>query len=91
MDQQQNNNLHTGYNDLMQVEVSIESAQKMVGSATMSLDPEALNNANRAIENARTMLNEANQHSTGLDSEFLQKAEQTLAQCEHQLTEAKKH
>ncbi|WP_096154339.1 MULTISPECIES: DUF2564 family protein [Bacillus] len=90
MDQNQNE-LHTGYNDLMQVEVSIESAQKMVGSATMSLDPEALNNAGRAIANARTMLNEANQHSTGMDTEFLQKAEQSLAQCEHQLSEAKKH
>jgi Protein of unknown function (DUF2564) len=30
--------IHSGYNDLMQVEMSVKTAQKMVGSATMSLD-----------------------------------------------------
>lgn len=86
----QSNDIHTGYNDLMQVEVSIQSAEKMVGSATMSLDPEAMQHAERAISNARSLLNDAKSDGTGLDTDFLQNAELTLAQCEHQLSEAKK-
>lgn len=86
----ENHQMYTGYNDLMQVQVSIESAEKMVGSATMSMDPESLDHAERAIENARTLLSEANQNSTGLDTNFLQNSEQTLSRCEHQLEEARK-
>lgn len=86
----ENHQMHTGYNDLMQVQVSIETAEKMVGSATMSMDPESLDHAERAIGNARTLLSEANQNSTGLDTNFLQNAEQSLLRCEHQLEEARK-
>ncbi|WP_223701963.1 DUF2564 family protein [Sutcliffiella deserti] len=82
--------IHTGYNDLKQVEVSIQSAEKMVGFATMSLDPETMEHAARAISNARSLLNEAKSQGTGLDTDFLQNAEQTLAQTEHQLSEAQK-
>jgi hypothetical protein len=90
MDNNQSNDIHTGYNDLMQVEVSIQSAEKMVGSATMSMDPESMEHAERAISNARSLLNDAKNHGTGMDTDFLQNAELTLAQCEHQLSEAKK-
>lgn len=86
----QSNGIHTGYNDIMQVEVSIQSAEKMVGYATMSLDPETMEHAERAISNARSLLNDAKSQGTGLDTDFLQNAELTLSQCEHQLTEAKK-
>ncbi|WP_404346569.1 DUF2564 family protein [Sutcliffiella horikoshii] len=93
MDKQQYNNnteLHTGYNDLAQVQVSIQSAEKMVGSATMSLDPEAMDHAERAISNARSLLNDAKNAGTGLDTDFLQNCELSLTQCEHQLSEARK-
>lgn len=93
MDNQQHNNdteIHTGYNDLAQVEVSIQSAEKMVGSATMSLDPEAMDHAERAISNARSLLNDAKNAGTGLDTDFLQNCQLTLSQCEHQLSEARK-
>jgi len=90
MDNNQSHDIHTGYNDLMQVEVSIQSAEKMVGSATMSMDPESMEHAERAISNARSLLNDAKSQGTGMDTDFLQNAELTLAQCEHQLSEAKK-
>ncbi|TYS68471.1 DUF2564 family protein [Sutcliffiella horikoshii] len=93
MDKQQytnNTELHTGYNDLAQVQVSIQSAEKMVGSATMSLDPEAMDHAERAISNARSLLNDAKSAGTGLDTDFLQNCELSLSQCEHQLSEARK-
>ncbi|MCM3617288.1 DUF2564 family protein [Sutcliffiella horikoshii] len=92
MENQHNDNpeIHTGYNDLAQVEVSIQSAEKMVGSATMSLDQEAMDHAERAISNARSLLNDAKSSGTGLDTDFLQNCELTLSQCEHQLSEARK-
>jgi hypothetical protein len=82
--------IHTGYKDLKQVEVSIQAAEKMVGFATMSLDPETMDHAERALSNARSLLSDAKSQGTGVDTDFLQNAEQLLAQSEHQLSEAKK-
>ncbi|QFT89322.1 hypothetical protein FIU87_11735 [Bacillus sp. THAF10] len=84
------NDVHTGYNDLQQVQVSIQSAEKMVGSATMSMDPDTLDHAKRAVSDARSLLHDAKANGTGLDTDFLQNCELTLAQCEHQLNEAQK-
>ncbi|ADU93735.1 DUF2564 family protein [Geobacillus sp. Y412MC52] len=80
--------VHTGYNDLKQVEMFVETAEKMVGQATMQLDPEMLNHAAEAVENARRQLARARQQATGVDSDFLTQCEQTLARAEHQLREA---
>jgi hypothetical protein len=77
------------FNDLKQVEMSIIAAQKMVGTATMSMDHEQLAEATRAINEARQRLKHAQTNSTGMDDEFLHNQQMTLTQCEEQLTEAK--
>jgi len=84
-----NDNINTGFNDLKQVELSIDAAQKMVGSATMSMDEDLLNDATNAVRDARTQLENARTNRTGLDVDFLNKSEQILSQCEEQLQEAK--
>ncbi|AGT31667.1 hypothetical protein M493_06875 [Geobacillus genomosp. 3] len=80
--------VHTGYNDLKQVEMFVETAEKMVGQATMQLDPEMLDHAERAVENARRQLNRARQAATGVDDDFFAQCEQKLTRAEHQLREA---
>ncbi|OQP08114.1 cytosolic protein [Geobacillus sp. 46C-IIa] len=80
--------VHTGYNDLRQVEMFVETAEKMVGQATMQLDPEMLDHAEQAIENARRQLARARQEATGVDDDVLAQCEQKLTRAEHQLREA---
>ncbi|AMX83918.1 cytosolic protein [Geobacillus subterraneus] len=80
--------VHTGYNDLRQVEMFVETAEKMVGQATMQLDPEMLDHAEQAIENARRQLARARQEATGVDDDVLARCEQKLTRAEHQLREA---
>jgi hypothetical protein len=87
LDQINHTGLISGMNDLSQIEMSVKAAQKMVGSATMQLDPEAIQHAENAIRDAKDMLNRS--PKTGVDQEFLTKQQQLLEQCEHQLTEAK--
>ena len=84
-----NEDITTGFNDLKQVEMSIIAAQKMVGSATMSMDEEILADAARAVEDARTQLQQAIQSQTGVDGDFLQRSQNALSDCEHQLQEAR--
>jgi hypothetical protein len=79
--------LISGMNELSQIEMSVKAAQKMVGSATMQLDPEAIHHAENAISDARDIMNRSNK--TGVDQEFLSKQQKLLEQCEHQLSEAK--
>lgn len=74
-------------NELSQIEMFVKSAQKMVGSATMQLDPEAITHAENAIRDAKDMMNRSTK--TGVDQDFLSKQQQLLEQCEHQLSEAK--
>ncbi|MCG6794762.1 MULTISPECIES: DUF2564 family protein [Geobacillus] len=81
--------VHTGYNDVKQVEMFVETAEKMVGQATMQLDPEMLRHAEQAVKNARDQLARARQEATGVDGDFLARCEQTLARAEHQLREAR--
>jgi hypothetical protein len=80
--------IHTGYNDLMQVEMSVKTAQKMVGSATMSLDKDMLEGAKQAVADAHARLSEARRNATGVDEQFLSRCERELQQAEHQLNEA---
>ncbi|WP_246941931.1 DUF2564 family protein [Bacillus pinisoli] len=77
------------FNDLKQVEMSVKAAQKMVGTATMSMDREQLDEATQAIQDARTQLSHARNNGTGVDEEFLHSQEVSLTQCEEQLNEAK--
>ncbi|HHW35746.1 MAG TPA: DUF2564 family protein [Bacillales bacterium] len=78
------------FNDLKQVELSIEAAQKMVGSATMSMEPGQLQAATDAINTARGQLQNAFTNATGVDNEFLNEQESLLQDCEEQLKEAKR-
>ncbi|OAS86075.1 DUF2564 family protein [Metabacillus sp. FJAT-53654] len=87
MDQIKHSGLISGMNELSQIEMSVKAAQKMVGSATMQLDPEAIHHAENAISDAKDLMNRS--PKTGVDQEFLTKQQQLLDQCEHQLSEAK--
>lgn len=78
------------FNDLKQVELSIEAAQKMVGSATMSMEPGQLQAATDAVNTAKNQLRDALHHATGVDDEFLYKQQSILNDCEEQLKEAKR-
>ena len=89
MDQINHTGLISGFNDLKQLEMSVKAAQKMVGSATMSLDPEALQNAEKAVADAQEQFNSSLQSQTGVDQQFLSTQQELLSQCEHQLSEAK--
>jgi hypothetical protein len=80
----------SGFNDLKQVEMSIEAAERIVGYATMSMDPEYLQVAARAVQDAKMHLNQAKTNATGVDDEFLKTCEHALMQCEEQLIEAMK-
>jgi hypothetical protein len=87
LDQINHSGLISGMNELSQIEMSVKAAQKMVGSATMQLDPEAIHHAENAISDAKDLMNRSTK--TGVDQEFLTKQQQLLDQCEHQLSEAK--
>lgn len=78
------------FNDLKQVELSIEAAQKMVGSATMSMEPGQLQAATDAVNAARGQLQNAFNNGTGVDNEFLNEQQTLLSECEEQLREAKR-
>ncbi len=78
------------FNDLKQVELSIEAAQKMVGSATMSMEPGQLEAATDAVNAARGQLQNALDNATGVDHEFLNEQQSLLQDCEEQLKEAKR-
>ncbi|WP_102346492.1 DUF2564 family protein [Bacillus sp. Marseille-P3661] len=77
------------FNDLKQVELSIDAAQKMVGSATMSMEPGQLAAATDAVNVARSQLETARNNATGVDNEFLAQQTALLNQCAEQLQEAK--
>jgi glycine cleavage system protein P-like pyridoxal-binding family len=87
VDQINHTDLISGMNELSQIEMSVKAAQKMVGSATMQLDPEAIHHAENAIRDAKEIMNRS--PKTGVDQEFLLKQQELLNQCEHQLSEAK--
>lgn len=78
------------FNDLKQVELSVDAAQKMVGSATMSMEPGQLQAATDAVNTAKTQLQNAYNHATGVDDEFLNKQQSILNDCAEQLKEAKR-
>lgn len=87
LDQINHTGLISGMNEIAQLEASVKAAQKMVGAATMQMDPEAIKNAENAINDAKALMNRSAE--TGFDQDFLTKQQQLLEQCQHQLTEAK--
>ena len=76
-------------NDFEEVKFRVETAQKMVGSATITMDPESLEHATNAVESARSQLEIMKSVATDLDEPFLINEEKKLSKCEHQLQEAK--
>ncbi|WP_242217524.1 DUF2564 family protein [Bacillus cereus group sp. BfR-BA-01380] len=76
-------------NDFEEVKFRVETAQKMVGSATITMDPESLQHATNAVESARQQLETMKEVATDLDAPFLLDQEEQLERCEHQLQEAK--
>ncbi|WP_169824018.1 DUF2564 family protein [Bacillus marinisedimentorum] len=78
------------YNELKQLEMSIKAAQKMVGTATMSMDPDQLSDAERAVTSARLEYSEAVKASPGTDEQFFEQSMELLDRCEEQLKEAQR-
>ncbi|MCM3738116.1 DUF2564 family protein [Bacillus cytotoxicus] len=76
-------------NDFEEVKFRVETAQKMVGSATITMDTESLQHATNAVESARQQLETMKEVATDLDTSFLLDQEDKLERCEHQLQEAK--
>ncbi|MDG5788477.1 DUF2564 family protein [Evansella sp. AB-P1] len=75
------------FDELHQVEMAIKAAQKTVGNATMNMDPEQLNTAMKAINDAKNQLNNAYKHE--MSSEFLEYSSGLIEKLEHQVEEAK--
>ncbi|WP_243385187.1 DUF2564 family protein [Bacillus kexueae] len=82
-----NNHSIGGFNNRKQLEVAVDAAEKMVGSATMSMDKDLIQSAEHAIADARQLFNE---YSNDYDEAFLEEQQQKLTRCEHQLQEAKR-
>ncbi|OLS38053.1 hypothetical protein BTR22_05995 [Alkalihalophilus pseudofirmus] len=78
------------YNELKQVEMAIKSAQRMVGQATMSMDPDQLQAATDAVNQAKEQYKKAASHQTGVDAAFFEFSEELLEKADTQLNEAKK-
>jgi hypothetical protein len=67
MDQINHTGLISGFNNLKQLEMAVAAAQKMTGSATMSMDPEAIQNAEKALQDAKAIYQTAG--DTGVDQD----------------------
>ena len=64
-------------NDFEEVKFRVETAQKMVGSATISMDPDTLEHATTAVEAARSQLEIMKSVAVDLDEPFLMNEEET--------------
>lgn len=79
----------TEYNDLKQVELSIQAVEKMVGQATRSMDEKQLQAATDALQEAKNQLHKAISFRTGVDDIFLETSAELIRKSENQLEEAK--
>ncbi len=77
------------FNGFEQVSMKVEAAQQMIGSATVTMDPESLQRAATAAAEARAQLEQMKGVATDLDADFLQEQEAKLSSVEHQLIAAK--
>lgn len=78
------------FNDLMQVQMAIKAAERMVGQATMSMDEDQLKAATDAVNQAKEQYKRALAYQTGVDEHFFEISSELLDRIEHQLNEAKK-
>lgn len=79
------------YNELMQVEMAIKAAQRMVGQATMSMDANQLKAATDALNEAKASFQKAVAFETGVDERFFEMSSELIEKIDVQLTEAKKN
>ncbi|WLR53009.1 DUF2564 family protein [Bacillus tianshenii] len=77
--------IQSGFNQQEQAEMAVKAAQKMVGSATMSMEPRALQAATEAIMQAQQQL-----HSLTAEQYkgFVSQQQVFLNRCQEQLNEA---
>jgi hypothetical protein len=76
------------FNAVTEVNLAVESAKKMVGAATMSLDSNMLKHAEQAIADAKQALMHVKNQTKNVEDFVLQRCEKELADAEHQLMEA---
>ncbi|WP_096188902.1 DUF2564 family protein [Evansella halocellulosilytica] len=76
------------FNNIQQIEMAIKAAQKMVGSATMSMDPDQLQTATKALDDAKNQLEMAKKYD--LDHQFVDYSSTLIEQLENQVEEAKR-
>lgn len=77
------------YNDITQIELSIQSAEQIVGQATRSMDEEQIHAATNALNDAKQKLQQAKAHQTGVDERFFEMSSELIEKASHQLEEAK--
>ncbi len=77
------------YNDLRDLDLSIDAVERLVGQATRSMDADLLNEATMAINDVKRKLSDVIAQRTGVDDEFLKRSQTRIAQVEEQLSEAK--
>lgn len=80
--------MEPSYNDLKDLELTIEAAEHVIGQATSSMDEDQLKAANDALNDAKMKLNNALRNRTGVDDEFLKTSQQLIERAEEQLKEA---
>lgn len=79
------------FDELMQVEMAIKAAERMVGQATMSMDEDQLKAATDALDQAKVSFKKAAAHQTGIDERFFELSSDLIEKIDVQLNEAKKN
>ncbi|MCR6110923.1 DUF2564 family protein [Bacillus sp. A301a_S52] len=80
-------NVTEDYNEIEQVELAIQAAERMVGQATMSMDATQLQNATQALEEAKQRLEEAK--IVNLNHDQWEYSNSRLNRLSHQVENAK--
>lgn len=71
------------FHELMQVEMAIKAAEKIVGQATMNMDEKQLQAAKNALNQAKLSFQKAAAHRTGIDEKFFNCSLETFSKKEH--------
>lgn len=83
-------NMTNQFDELMQVEMAIKAAERMVGQATMSMDEDQLQAATDALNQAKMTFQKAAAYQTGIDERFFELSSDSIHKIDVQLNEAKK-
>ncbi|EIT86827.1 hypothetical protein A374_04614 [Fictibacillus macauensis ZFHKF-1] len=78
------------FNDLEQVQLLLQSAEHMVGQATMSMNPQQLQEAAEALALAKATYEQMASQETDQNSFMLSQAKEIVTRCESQISEALK-